>query len=367
MEEIKFVDLKKQYLAIKDEVDKAIKGIVDNASFIGGESVSSFESEFSRYVNAKFGIGVNSGSSALMLSLIAAGIKPGDEVITVPNTFIATTESISNVGAKPKFVDIDNKTYNLDVNKLKKAITNKTRAILPVHLYGQPADMGPILEIAKKRNLIVVEDACQAHGAEYKGKKVGPLGDIGCFSFYPAKNLGAFGDAGMVVTDNEEIAAKLAMLMDHGREKGKKYEHKIIGFNERLDALQAAILRVKLKHLDSWNKKRRENAALYNELFEGSNIITPNEAEYAKHIYHLYVIRAKNRDKLKEHLKSQGINTVIHYPIPLHLQEAYKKLSHKKGDFPITEKCSDEILSLPMFPELKEEEIRFIVDKIKGA
>ncbi|MBU1136567.1 MAG: DegT/DnrJ/EryC1/StrS family aminotransferase [Nanoarchaeota archaeon] len=361
--EIPFVDLKSQYKAIKEEIDSAIRSILENTAFILGEAVENFEKSFAEYCNKKFSIGLNSGTSALQLALIASGVKLGDEVITVPNTFIATAEAISMVGAKPVFVDIEPKTCTIDVSKIESAITEKTKAIIPVHLYGQPADMKPILEIAEKHNLIVIEDACQAHGAEYKGKKL-PISDIGCFSFYPGKNLGAYGEAGAVVTDNPELAEKIKILRDHGQEK--KYIHKIKGFNARIEGIQGAVLGVKLKYLEEWNEKRRKNAQLYNELLKDLNeIIIPHEAEYSKHIYHLYVIKAKNRDKLQEFLKQKGVSSGLHYPVPIHLQEAYSDLNYNKGDFPITESCVNEILSLPMFPELSEEQIKYIVDSIK--
>jgi dTDP-4-amino-4,6-dideoxygalactose transaminase len=297
--------------------------------------------------------------------LRACGISKGDEVITVPNTFIATTEAITHVGGEIIFVDINPKTYTIDVSKIEEKISNKTRAIIPVHLYGQPADMDPIMELAKKYNLKVIEDAAQAHGAEYKGKKVGSIGDVACFSFYPGKNLGAYGDAGMITTNNEEIDKKVKLLRNHGRIT-KKYEHEIEGYSSRLDNLQAAILRVKLKYLNNWNDSRRNNAKKYNKLLNNTaGIITPYEADYAKHVYHLYVIRTEERDKLREELKSKSIATGIHYPIPLHLQPAYNYLGHKKGDFPITEKASQEIISLPMFAELSDEQIEEIVELIK--
>jgi dTDP-4-amino-4,6-dideoxygalactose transaminase len=363
---IPFVDLKAQYDSIKDEINEAIQNVLNNTSFIMGEELKKFEEEFAQFCDVKYAIGVANGSDALILALRACGIGEGDEVITVPHTFIATTEAISNVGGKVVFVDIDPKTYTIDVSKIEEKITEKTKAIIPVHLYGQPADMDPIMKLAKKYNLKVIEDAAQAHGAEYKGEKVGSLGDVGCFSFYPGKNLGAYGDAGMVVTNNEEIAEKVKLLRNHGRIT-KKYEHDIEGYSSRLDNLQAAILRVKLKYLNEWNDKRRNNAKRYNELLSNINgIITPYEAEYAKHVYHLYVIRTdKERDKLREELKSKGIATGIHYPVPLHLQPAYSYLGYKEGDFPVTEKVSQEILSLPMFAELNDEQIGKVVKMIK--
>ena len=362
---IPFVDLKAQYDSIKDEIDNAMQNVINNTSFIMSEELKKFEEEFARFCDVKYAIGVANGSDALILALKACGIGKGDEVITVPHTFIATTEAISIVGGKIVFIDIDSKTYTMDVSKIEEKITKKTKAIIPVHLYGQPADMDPIMELAKKYNLKVIEDAAQAHGAEYKGKKVGSIGDVGCFSFYPGKNLGAYGDAGAVVANSEEIAEKIKLLRNHGRIT-KKYEHEIEGYSSRLDSLQAAILRVKLRHLNKWNESRRENAKRYNELLSNiDDIITPYEADYAKHVYHLYVIRTENRDKLREELKSESVATGIHYPIPLHLQPAYNYLGYRREDFPVTEECSQKILSLPMFAELNDEQIEEIVEFIK--
>jgi dTDP-4-amino-4,6-dideoxygalactose transaminase len=364
---IPFVDLKSQYDSIKDEIDEAIQNVLNNTCFIMGEELKKFEEEFARFCNIKYAIGVANGSDALILSLRACCIGEGDEVITVPHTFIATAEAISNVGGKVVFLDIDTKTYTIDISKIEEKINEETKAIIPVHLYGQPANMDPIMRLAKKYNLKVIEDAAQAHGAEYKGEKVGSIGDVGCFSFYPGKNLGAYGDAGMITTNNEEIAEKVKLLRNHGRIT-KKYEHEIEGYSSRLDNLQAAILRVKLKYLNEWNDKRRNNAKKYNELLSNINrIITPYEADYAKHVYHLYVIRTgKERDRLREELKSKGIAIGIHYPIPLHLQPAYNYLGYKRGDFPITEEYSKEILSLPMFAELSDRQIDEIVKLIKN-
>ena len=362
---IPFVDLKAQYDSIKNEIDEAIQNVLNNTSFIMGEELKKFEEEFAWFCDVKYAIGVANGSDALILALRACGIGKGDEVITVPHTFISTAEAISNVGGKIVFVDIDPKTYTIDVSKIEEKVNKKTKAIIPVHLYGQPADMDPIMEMAKKYNLKVIEDAAQAHGAEYKGKKVGSISDVACFSFYPGKNLGAYGDAGTITTNNEEIANKLKMLRNHGRLTAK-YEHKIEGYSSRLDNLQAAILRVKLRHLNKWNERRRKNAKKYNELLSNTDgIITPYEADYAKHVYHLYVVRIEERDKLREELKSKGVATGIHYPIPLHLQLAYNYLGYKRGDFPVTEECSQKILSLPMFAELDEEQINEIVKLIK--
>jgi len=363
--EVPFLDLKKQYQSIKDEVNVSIQQVMDSGRFALGENVKSFEKEFASFCGAEYAVGVANGTDALHLALLACGIGKGDEVITAPDTFIATTEAISQTGARIVFVDVNLSTYNIDVSQIEKAINKKTKAILPVHLFGQPADMNPIVKIARKYNLKVIEDACQAHGAEYKSKKAGSIGDAGCFSFYPSKNLGAFGDGGIMVTNNKEIAQKVKMLRDHGQIK--KYEHLVEGYNSRLDEIQAGILRVKLKRLNAWNNLRRGNASIYNELLKNiDEIITPFEAEYVRHIYYLYVIRTKKRDKLQEYLKSKGIGTGLHYPIPLHLQKAYKYLGYKEGDFPIAEKVAREGLSLPMFPELTEEQIEKVAREIKA-
>ena len=353
--------LKEQYENIKDEIKGPMEKVMTSGGFILGEDVKLFEQEFPDYCGVKHGVGVNSGTDALFLACLACGIGKGDEVIVMPYTYIATALGISMAGARPVFVDIEEKTYNIDVSKIEKAITKKTKAILPVHLYGHPADMDPIMAIAKKHKLKVIEDCAQAHGALYKNKKVGSFGDAACFSFYPTKNLGAFGDGGMVITNSEEIKERLLLLRDYGR-KGR-YEHILKGYNSRLDTLQAGILRVKLRHLDEWNEKRRKNAHLYTKLFKENNIdlVLPNESDYAKHVYHLYPVRVKDRKSVMEKLAEKGIRTLMHYPIPIHLQDAYKDLGHKKGDFLISEKCCEEILSLPMYPELPEEEIKYVV------
>jgi len=362
--DIPLVDLKRQYEFVKEEIADKIEKVLRSTQYILGEEVEKFEKEFANYCGAKYAIGVASGSDALALSLKALGVAKEDDVITVPNTFTATVDAISGNNAKPVFVDIDPETYNIDITRIEEKVTDKTKAIIPVHLYGQPADMDPILKLAREHNLKIIEDACQAHGAEYKGKKVGSLGDAGCFSFYPAKNLGAYGDGGMVVTNNEEIAERIRMLRNYGQ--SKKYYHDFIGYNSRLDEIQAAVLRVKLKYLNEWNNKRREKAKLYNELLENvSGIETPIEKDYAKHAYHLYVIRCRDRNELQHYLSSKDVSTGIHYPIPVHLQRAYKHLGYKKGDFLITEKYVNEILSLPMFPELSEKEIKYIYMNIK--
>jgi dTDP-4-amino-4,6-dideoxygalactose transaminase len=359
---VPFLDLKAQYLSIQDEVAMALQDVLDSTAFAGGRFVEKFEKEFASFCQSKLAVtGVGSGTAALWMALLALGIDRGDEVITTPNTFIATAEAITYCGAKPVFVDIDERTYNMDPGVLEDAITPKTKAVIPVHLYGQPADMDAIMKIAKRQGLFVVEDACQAHGAEYKGRRAGSIGDLGCFSFYPGKNLGAYGEAGAVATNNAELLERLRMLRDHGQRK--KYYHSIIGWNARMDGFQGAVLSVKLKHLTAWNEARRKNAQLYNDLLaDVDGLITPLEADYAKHIYHIYAIRVQNRDALMSTLAGKDIHCGIHYPIPIHLQDAYRFLGYKKGSFPVAEKCADELLSLPMFPELSQEQI----EKVSG-
>ena len=350
---VEIVDLRKEYEGIKDEIDRKIKKVLESGNFILGEEVENFEREFSKYLNVKYGVGVNSGTDALFLSLVSLGVKEGDEVITVANTAFPTIAAIFMVKAKPVFVDVKD-DYNIDVDKIKEKITNKTKVILPVHLYGNPCDMDEIMEIAKENKLKVVEDCCQAHGAEYKNKKVGGIGDVGCFSFYPTKNLGCYGDGGFVITNDEEISEKVRMLREYGSKEKNKFVMK--GYNSRLDELQAGILRVKLKYLDKWNNKRRENAKIYNENLE--NVIKPKEN--GKHVYHQYVIRSKERDKLKERLESKDIKTLIHYPIPIHLQEVFERGVKLEK----TEQFSKEILSLPVHPFLNKEEILEVCDAI---
>jgi dTDP-4-amino-4,6-dideoxygalactose transaminase len=363
---IPFIDLKSEYAEINEEIAQAVQRVIKSGWFILGEEIKKFEEEFSKYIGTKYGIGVNSGSDALFLALKALGIGKGDEVITVSHTFISTVDAIVRNGAKPVFVDIDPDTYCIDATKIEEKITERTRAILPVHLYGHPADMAPIMNIAEKYNLFVIEDACQAHGAEYKGRKVGGLGDLGCFSFYPVKNLGAYGDGGIVVTNNEELAEKLGLLRNYGQPQ--KYHHDFVGVNSRLDEIQATILQVKLKHLDAWNERRRRVAKLYNELLGDSEIVTPIEKGYAKHIYHLYVIRHKDRNKLQQHLSKKEIQTMIHYPIPVHMQKAYLNLNLGFNvHLPVTEKICNEILSLPMHPGLNDDEVSSIAEVIKNA
>jgi len=361
---IPFLDLKTQFREIEHEVLPMVKEAMENAAFIGGPQVTGFETEFAAFCDSKYGVGVNSGTDALRFALMAAGVGPGDEVITVPHTFIATTEAISQVGAKPVFVDILPDTYNMNASKIQRAIGPKTKAVVPVHIYGQTADMDLILEIAKKKNLVVIEDACQAHGALYKGKKAGSMGLVGCFSFYPGKNLGAYGEGGAVVTQSEDIANKIRMIRDHGQ--GKKYFHDMEGYNGRLDAIQAGVLRIKLRRLPAWNEARRRNAQYYNELLSPDKGVTvPKEADGCRHVYHLYVILVDDRDGLQKYLNEKGIGTGLHYPVPLHLQKAYAYKGYKEDDFPVTESVAKRLLSLPMFPELTRAQIEYIADCIK--
>lgn len=363
---IPFVDLKTQYQSLRPEVDEAMQSVLDRTAFIMGPEVAAFEKSFADYLGVKHVVGVGSGTAALRLALEALGVGPEDEVITVPDTYFATCEAISHVGAEVRFVEADPKTYNLDPTKLEAAVTRRTKAILPVHLYGQPADMAPILEIARRNNLYVVEDAAQAHGAIYQGQKVGTFGDIACFSFYPGKNLGAYGDGGAVVTDDDQIDARLRLLRNHGQEV--KYEHLVVGYCDRLDNLQAAVLGVKLPHLDSWNEQRRSRAAIYDECLQNvPGVVTPHVSDDCEHVYHLYVIRVTDgrRDALQNYLQEVGVATGLHYPIPVHLQQAYTGMGHKKGDFPISEQLAAQGLSLPMFAELSDEEAVYVADKIR--
>jgi dTDP-4-amino-4,6-dideoxygalactose transaminase len=359
---IPFVDLKAQYAGIKDEVNVAIQGILESCQFTLGSEVAAFEEEFATYCQAQYGIGVNTGTSALHLALLAAGIGPGDEVITVPFTFVATVAAIYYTGATPVFVDINPRTFTIDVKAIESAITERTKAILPVHLYGQPADMDPILEIAKRHGLVVIEDAAQAHGAEYKGKRVGSIGDMGCFSFYPGKNLGAYGEGGMVVTSNAEYTRTIRMLRDWGAEQ--KYHHVLKGYNFRLEGIQGAVLRVKLRHLEKWTEARRAVAAHYDELLSDSGVQTPEAMSYARHVYHVYAIRTQQRSEWQQALQAKGIQTGIHYPIPVHLLPAYADLGYSKGDFPHAEQAANEVLSLPMFAELSRDQCQEVCDAV---
>ena len=361
---IPFVDLKAQYSSIKEEIDQAISNVIQESAFIGGKYAKAFEEDFADYVGVKNCVGVGNGTDALYVALKALGISEGDEVITVANTFIATSEAITMTGAKVVFVDCDKETYNIDVDKLEQAITSKTRAIIPVHLYGQPAEMDKIKDVAKKHNLYVVEDAAQAHGAEYQGQRIGTIGDMACFSFFPGKNLGAYGDAGAVVTNDDELARKARMFANHGRIE--KYNHEFEGTNSRLDGLQAAILDVKLKHLDKWIERRRTIAGTYDAALKDI-VITPSVLSDVKHVYHLYVIRIKNRDRVKELLAEKGIATGIHYPIPLPFLKAYSYLGHKPADFSIAYSIKDEILSLPIHGDMTDEQVEYVIASLKDV
>lgn len=361
---VPFLNLKIQYKEIEKEVIPMITEAMSNAAFIGGPQVIGFETEFAAFCDSRFCVGVNSGTDALRFALMAVGVGAGDEVITVPNTFIATTEAISQVGATPVFVDVLKDTCNMDPSLIEGKISKKTKAIIPVHLYGQTVDMEPIMQTAKKHNIVVVEDACQAHGALYKGKKAGSMGAAGCFSFYPGKNLGAYGEGGAVVTQDQEIDKKIRMIRDHGQEQ--KYYHSMEGYNGRLDAIQAGVLRIKLKRLAAWNESRRQNAKYYNELLSAIKGVTiPVEADFAKAVYHLYVILVDDRDGLQKYLGEKGIGTGMHYPVPLHLQKAYAHMGYKEGVFPVTENLAKRLLSLPMFPEQTREEIEYVCEVIK--
>jgi dTDP-4-amino-4,6-dideoxygalactose transaminase len=361
---VPFLDLKAQVAPIKEEIKAAINEVIDNTAFAGGPFVEKFEKDFATFCGAKYAVGVGNGTDAIWLALLALGIGEADEVITAPSTFVATAEAISFAGADPVFVDIEPDTCNMDPARLEAAITPRTKAIIPVHLFGQPADMDPILEIAKKHNLFVLEDACQAHGALYKGKNAGTMGAAGCFSFYPGKNLGAFGEAGAVVTDNEETAKKIKVLRDHGQPQ--KYHHDVIGWNGRMDGIQGAVLSVKLKYLDKWNEARRANAIKYNTLLAGvDGIRLPVEKDYARHVYHLYAIRDPKRNALMAFLGEKGVATGIHYPVPLHMTKAYEYLNLKTGSFPVAELAAAEFCSLPMFPELTDDQISYVCQCIK--
>ena len=363
--QVPFVDLKVQYAGIKSEIDAAFKRVVSNASFILGKEVSDFERAFAATVGAKEAVGVSSGTGALLLALRAVGIRPGDEVITTAHTFIATTEAVSHLGARPVFVDIDPRTYNLDPNRVEDAITERTKAILPVHLYGQPADLRPLRDIARRHSLWLIEDAAQAVAAEYEGRRCGSIGDLACFSFYPSKNLGAYGDAGAVTGNDESLLAKVRKLRDHGRTS--KYEHDEIGFGQRLDALQAAILATKLSHLEEWTEVRRAHAHLYSQLLYGADVTTPFESPNVRHVYHLYVIRTPRRDAMLQQLKKKGIEAGVHYPIPVHRQQAYLKLGYGEVSLLVTEQAAGEILSLPMYAELSSEQIEYVAQAVREA
>lgn len=359
---IPFVDLKAQYYSIKEEIDQAISDVIQDSAFIGGKYIKAFEENFADYIGVKYCVGVGNGTDALYIALKALGISEDDEVITAANTFIATSEAITMTGAGVVFVDCNKETYNIDVNKLEQAITGKTKVIIPVHLYGQPAEMDKIVDVARKHNLYVVEDAAQAHGSKYNGQRIGTIGDVACFSFFPGKNLGAYGDAGAIVTDNDELSRKARMFANHGRIE--KYNHEFEGTNSRLDGLQAAILDVKLKHLDKWIERRRTIAKMYDAALKDI-VITPSVLPDVKHVYHLYVIRIKNRDRVKELLAEKGIATGIHYPIPLPFLKAYSYLGHKSADFPVAYLIKDEILSLPIHGDMTDEQVEYVIANLK--
>jgi dTDP-4-amino-4,6-dideoxygalactose transaminase len=362
---IPFVDLKSLHSEIKDELQEVFDRVLNDSTFVLGPEVQRFEQEFAAYVGTTHCVAVNTGTAALHLALAALNIGPGDEVITVPHTFIATAEAITAVGARPVFVDIDPVSFTMDPTLLEMAITTRTRAIIPVDLYGQVADMDPILEIADRRGIPVIEDACQAHGAEYKGRKAGAFGIAGCFSFYPGKNLGACGEGGAVTTNDASLAQRIRLWRDHG--SSKRYEHIFPGLNMRMEGLQGGILSVKLKYLDRWNDQRRHAAAAYDKALADTGITIPTEMDYSRHVYHLYVIQADNRDALRQQLTDAGIESGLHYPIPLHLQEAYRSLGYKHGDFPVTEKVKSRILSLPMYPGIHTEAVERVVSELRES
>jgi dTDP-4-amino-4,6-dideoxygalactose transaminase len=361
--QVPLVDLKAQYVSIKPEIDAAIQRVVDNTSFILGKEVTDFEEAFAQYVGATGAVGVASGTAALQLALLVCGVGPGDEVITTAHTFFATSEAISQTGARPVFADIDLRTYTMDPNSVEDVITSRTKAILPVHLYGQPAQMQPLLDIAQRHDLRLIEDAAQAHGAEYRGQRCGAIGHLACFSFYPGKNLGAYGDAGIVTGNDEELLDKVRRLRNHGRTS--KYEHQEIGWGERMDALQAAILGAKLPHLEDWTEARRGHARRYTELLADCEVVTPYEAPDVRHVYHLYVIRTPRRDDVLAHLRAKGIGAGVHYPIPLHRQPAYLKEGYEDIHLPITEQVAAEVLSLPMYAELTDDQIAYVTEAVK--
>jgi dTDP-4-amino-4,6-dideoxygalactose transaminase len=361
---VPFLDLKAHHAAFVNEFTSAIREVIESSAFAGGPFVERFEQEFAAYCGSKYAIGVGNGTDALWLALLAFGIGEGDEVITVPNTFVATAEAIICCKAQPVFVDVDEITFTLNPAELEKCLTPRTKAIIPVHLFGQPADMDPILQFARANGLFVIEDAAQAHGALYKGRNAGTIGDAGCFSFYPGKNLGAFGEAGAVVTNDAELAEKIRVLRDHGQ--SRKYHHTLMGWNCRMDGIQAAVLSVKLCHLEQANLLRRQRASFYNEAFASfDDVATPVEADYARHVYHIYAVRVKERDELRRFLEAKGIGCGVHYPIPIHLQEAWRNFGYSEGAFPITENLAKEFLSLPMFPELAEEQIEYVVRSVR--
>jgi dTDP-4-amino-4,6-dideoxygalactose transaminase len=390
---IPLIDLQAQYNSLAEKLDKAALGVLSSANYIMGKTVIDFEKDFANFIGVKHAISVGNGTDALVISLKAMGIGEGDEVITTPFTFFATAETISAVGATPVFVDVNKETFNIDVTKIEEKITSKTKAIMPVHIFGQSADMDEINEIAKKHNLYVIEDACQAVGGKYKGRKIGTLGDVACFSFFPTKNLGCAGDGGIIVTDNDEIATIIRALRTHGSgENGQKaynllnnieeevktaegandtvynplkYYNYLIGYNSRLDAIQAAILSVKLKEIDSWNSKRREIVEVYNKALQNSDLVKPTAKDCNEHVYHMYILQSENREEVLAKLKGAGIATGVYYPVPLHLQKVYKSLGYKEGDMPVSEYLSHRTFAIPVYPELTKEQVNYIIQNLK--
>jgi dTDP-4-amino-4,6-dideoxygalactose transaminase len=362
---VPFLDLKIQYKAIKDEITPSIQNVIENASFVLGKAVADFENEFKREHNVRHCIAVSSGTDGNHLALWGHGIGPGDEVIMPANTFIATAWGATLCGATPVFVDCESESCNIDPEKVEEKITSHTKAIVAVHLYGQPADLDPLMDIARRHNVLLIEDCAQSHFAEYKGKRVGGLSHASSFSFYPGKNLGAYGEGGAVATNDDGLARKFRMMRDHGAER--KYDHEIQGHNYRMEGIQGAVLGVKLKHLDAWTEARRLHAKQYGRLLSDiPSLTTPGEMPYAKHVYHLYVIRTPDRDRLMKHLEAKAIGTGLHYPVPLHLQKVFSGLGYKRGDFPVTERLANECLSLPMYPELKEDQIEYVCNAIRS-
>lgn len=362
---VPLVDLKAEYRAIKTDIDEAIARVLESSQFVLGDEVEAFEREFAAFCGTKHSVAVNSGTSALHLALLAAGVVEGDEVITVPFTFVATVAAIRYVGARVVFVDIDARSFAIDVRQIERAIGPRTKAVIPVHLYGQPADIDPLREIAARHGLTIIEDAAQAHGARYKGRAAGSLGDAGCFSFYPSKNLGAYGEGGIVTTNRDDLADRIRLLRNWGQRT--KYEHVIAGYNARMQGLQAAILRVKLRHLAEWNERRREHAARYNTLLADSGVTLPEELPYARHVYHQYTVRSGERDRLRALLRSAQIQTGLHYPIPVHLQPAYADARYGVGAFPESERAAAEVLSLPMFPQMTGAQLQAVADAVRRA
>jgi dTDP-4-amino-4,6-dideoxygalactose transaminase len=363
---VPLLDLQACHAPLRRQIDEAVGAVIDSCAFAGGEFVTRFEKAFATFCESPFAVGVGNGTDALWLALLALGVKPGDEVITVPNSFMATAEAITYCGARPVFVDVDERTYTMDPDALPGAITSKTKAIIPVHLFGQPADMDPILAIAQRHGIPVIEDAAQAHGARYKGRRAGTMGAAGCFSFYPGKNLGAIGEAGGIITNDPELAGQMRILRDHGQ--ARKYHHAMVGWNCRMDGIQAAVLQVKLPHLERGNERRRAYAAFYNAAFRNEeSIVRPFRASNVEHVYHVYAIRVQNREAFMEDLATEGIATGIHYPVPIHLQEAYAFLGHRQGSFPVAERCAKEFVSLPMFPELTTSQLEMVTGAVLAA